>query len=76
MQNGVVRRLNDRDGWSARWYCQMKKPLIDKPSTIQSIEKATDVLPSYRELGLSKDGALDLQKGGRNEGLRLLHSFL
>lgn len=75
-QNGVVRRLGDRDGWASRWYHQMKKPLVDKPLKLQAIEEATDVLPSYRELRLAKDRAHHLQKGGRSEGLKLLHSFL
>ena len=76
VQNGVVRRLNDRDGWAARWYHQMKKPLIYKPLKLQAIKETTDALPSYRELSLNEDGVHDLQKGGRTEGLKLLHSFL
>ena len=27
-QNGVIRCLSDRDGWSAKWYGRMKKPVI------------------------------------------------
>ena len=76
VQNGVVRRLDDRDGWAARWYHQMKQPLINKHVKLQTIEEVTDVLPSYREFGLSEDGAHDLQKGGRIEGLKVLNSFL
>jgi deoxyribodipyrimidine photo-lyase len=76
VQNGVVRRLDNRDGWAARWYHQMKQPLIDKPLTLQAIDEPTYSLPSYLELGLNKYGAHDLQKGGRIEGLRVLHSFL
>ena len=37
---------------------------------------ATDALPSCVELGLAEDGAHDLQKVGRSEGLKLLHSLL
>ena len=76
VQNGVVRRLVNRDGWAARWYNQMKQPLIDKPLTLQAIDEPTDALPSYLELGLNEDGASDLQKGGRIKGLKVLHSFL
>ena len=76
VQNGVVRRLDDRDGWAARWYHQMKQPLIDKPLRFQAIKEKTDALPGYRELSLTDDGVHDLQKGGRSEGLKLLHSFL
>ena len=76
VQNGVVRRLDDRDGWAARWYHQIKKPLIDKPLNLTTVEVPSDVLPSYTDLGLTEDGATDLQKGGRIEGFKLLNSFL
>ena len=76
VQNGVIRCLNDRDGWAARWYHQMKQPIVSKPSNLQAIEGSTDALPSYTELGLREDGLKDFQKGGRSEGLKLLHSFL
>ena len=76
VQNGVVRRLDNRDGWAARWYHQMKKPLIDKPVKLQAIKESTEALPSYRELSLTEDGVNYIQKGGRSEGLKLLHSFL
>jgi len=76
VQNGIIRQLNDRNGWAARWYHQMKQPLIDKPLKLRTIKMSTDSLPSYGELGLSKDGASDVQKGGRVQGLRLLNSFL
>lgn len=76
VQNGVVRRLYNRDGWAARWYHQMKQPLIDKPLNLTTIEVPIDALPSYTELGLSEDGSNDVQKGGRIEGLKLLNSFL
>jgi len=77
VQNGVVRRLNNRNGWSARWYYQMKQPLIDKPLlNLQVIEEPTDAFPSYTELGLIEYSSSVLQKGGRTEALKLLHSFL
>lgn len=77
VQNGVVRRLDDRNGWAARWYHQMTLTLIDKPLNLKTtIEIPIDTLPSYAELGLRKDGSSGLQKGGRIEGLKLLNSFL
>jgi deoxyribodipyrimidine photo-lyase len=76
VQNGVIRCLDDRDSWAERWYHQMKQPLIDKPLNLQAIEESTDALPSYTELRLTENGLHDLQKGGRSEGLKLLHSFL
>lgn len=77
VQNGVVRRLDHRDGWALRWYHQMKQPLSDKPLNLKNqVEMPIDPLPSYTELGLSKDGLMDAQKGGRIEGLKSLNSFL
>ena len=76
VQNGVIRCLDDRDGWAERWNHQMKQPLIDKPLNPQKIDEPIDALPSYTKLGLREDGLNGLQKGGRNEGLKLLNSFL
>lgn len=71
-QNGVIRRLNNRDGWAARWYAQMKQPVLPKPN-IGTLEAPSDPLP--KNFGLS-DGVIQRQRGGRKAGLALLHSFL
>ena len=76
VQNGVVRRLNNRNGWAAKWYQQMKKPALKVPHTLPGIEEHSDSLPSAGELDLSEDGSTSLQKGGRSAALQLLHSFL
>jgi deoxyribodipyrimidine photo-lyase len=75
-QNGVIRRLRDRDGWAGRWYGQMKKPVLDSPVALQSIQETSDTLPSAAELGLPVDALGSLQEGGRREGLKLLQGFL
>lgn len=75
-QNGVIRCLHNRDGWSARWAKQMKKRLLRPPSQLVSINAKTDTLPHFMELGLQKDTSSDLQQGGRAQGLVLLNSFL
>lgn len=76
VQNGVIRRLADRDGWAARWYRQMKQPVVPVPSALKPIEEKSDGLPSYKTLGLQAGGETALQKGGRQEGLALLQHFL
>ncbi len=76
VQNGVIRRLQDRDGWARRWYHQMKQPTVSLPSNLETIEERSDSWPTYQELGLQEDELSDLQSGGRNKGLKLLHSFL
>jgi len=76
IQNGVIRRLRDRDGWAARWDHQMKRPALASPSNLKTIEKCSEILPSHTKLGLAEDLSADLQRGGRSEGLKLLNSFL
>lgn len=75
-QNGVIRCLKNRDGWSARWFNEMKKPIVKAPLKLERIEESTEKLPDYPELGITDDGLIDIQKGGRTEGLKLLNSFL
>jgi deoxyribodipyrimidine photo-lyase len=75
-QNGVIRRLKDRNGWAARWYQQMKQPVLDAPTQLKAIEEQSETLLSPAKLGFQEDYFTDLQKGGRQEGLKLLHSFL
>ena len=76
VQNGVVRCLEDRNGWAARWYGRMKKPALQAPKVLQSIEEHSEELPHPVELSLPIDAATTLQKGGRSEALKLLNSFL
>ncbi len=76
IQNGVIRRLQNRDGWAARWYRQMKKPTASPPTNLKRIAEGSDALPTRTELGLQEDGFTNLQPGGRSQGLKLLHSFL
>ena len=76
VQNGVIRRLRSRDGWAAKWYHQMKKPVLDAPTDVKAIRSRSDVLPSPNALGLPASENQHFQKGGRHEALKLLHSFL
>lgn len=75
-QHGVIRRLKNRDGWAARWYKAMKKPIYSSPATLHSIQEQSDELPGTAALGLQADGCIMLQQGGRTAGLELLQSFL
>ena len=76
IQNGVVRRLKDRDGWATGWYHQMKKPFADKLLKLVPLDISTDTFPNYSDISLRNHGSSDLQKGGRSEALKLLQSFL
>jgi deoxyribodipyrimidine photo-lyase len=76
-QHGVVRRLKNRDGWAGKWYRQMSAPMAPYPKIrCPVLDVKGDELPSPQILGLCDDGGTHQQKGGRFEGLRLLHSFL
>ena len=76
-QNAVVRGLDDRNGWSARWHHQMTMPFIDRPLNLKTVKGIPiDALPSYDELNLRQDISSEIQKGGRIEGLKVLNSFL
>lgn len=76
VQNGVVRCLKSRDGWSSHWYNQMKKPLLTNLPKLQKIKEPIDPLPNRETLGLNDECLKKIQKGGRSEGIRLLNSFL
>ena len=75
-QNGVIRCLSDRDGWSAKWYGRMKKPVLEAPEALQSIEESSEPLPDADALCLQANPVTTLQKGGRPAGLELLSNFL
>lgn len=76
VQNGVVRRLDNRDGWAALWYRFMKQPVAAPPTNPSPVPVPTDDLPAPTRLGLHEDGCTHRQRGSRAEGLRLLNDFL
>lgn len=78
VQNGVIRRLKDRDGWAARWYKFMNEPVIPspKPFSIQCVHEPSDTLPSPSALNFEPMQIDQQQRGGRRQGIELLHSFL
>lgn len=76
-QNGVVRRLPSRDGWSRRRDEFLKKPLAATPAKI--IDPApveTGRLHTACDLGLAPTTKTELQLGGEGEAQRTLQSFL
>lgn len=75
-QTGVVRRLKNRDGWSARWQATMQAPLVQRPHHIQSIPVDTQAMPSADALGLMHDGYATIQSGGSPMAHDTLATFL
>jgi deoxyribodipyrimidine photo-lyase len=76
-QQGVIRRLNGRDGWARRRDAFVGQAQVETPlalSPITGIEPG--VIPTPRALRLAEDRCAHRQTGGRVQGLRLLDSFL
>ncbi len=77
-QNGVVRGLRDRDGWSRVWEARMAEALLQVPVALRRPSPVVPscAIPTCAELSLSLEGrAVDLV-GGEGEGLRVLQSFI
>ncbi len=75
--NGVVRRLKNRDGWSALRDQRMTAEIIKAPKFITGIhEILSDALPSKMDLLFGDKNIGSVQKGGRTEALKILESFL
>ena len=76
-QNGVVRRLEGRDGWSAIWESRMRKPQLAAPDALQSVVGAeTGPIPTAADLALRSAGRVGDLEGGESAGRRTLQSFI
>lgn len=76
-QNGVVRPLRSRNGWSAIWQQRMGQPLTPTPKQIR-IHPDFDWgrMPTGEELGLPRTSKTNLQIGGSASANETLQSFL
>lgn len=76
-QNGVVRGLTNRDGWASRWDGFMAKAVTPAPGRVQCPKAITSGhIPAAAELGIEPDHCPWRQRGGREEALATLESFL
>jgi deoxyribodipyrimidine photo-lyase len=77
-QNGVVRRLVDRDGWSRRWEARMASPIVSAPEHIDFAPYAPACPVAIEEIAARVPGADKAmrQRGGRAPALAALESFL
>jgi deoxyribodipyrimidine photo-lyase len=75
-QNGVVRRLADRDQWSRIWESRMRAPLIALVPLprLDGIDEGQ--LPTSDELKLRPDPCPERQRGGRSHAEAILDDFL
>jgi deoxyribodipyrimidine photo-lyase len=75
-QFGVVRRLQDRDRWSAAFERFMAMPVADPPVRLVGVDSILPGdIPSARDLMLAPDPCPGRQRGGRDAALDLLDSF-
>ena len=74
-QNGVIRGLKCRDGWSKSWHSFMTQPLLNAPSP-QLTPVTMHTLPQPSDLGIQINPSLTIQKGGTCHGIQCLDSFL
>ncbi len=75
-QTGVVRRLNDRDGWSRKWNQRMNRPIIQTPQHIQSPTIKTGRVLTLKQLGLGAITKTNIQQGGEAAAHEVLDRFL
>lgn len=75
-QNGVIRNLKNRDGWSAKWNIKMSQKILDIPQKINNLKVSNENLISPELLGLKYDGIENAQIGGRHNALKTLNDFL
>jgi deoxyribodipyrimidine photo-lyase len=83
VQDGVVRRLPSRDGWSGRWQRRMKRDLVPTPSRVLGVDPEGGrfdhgALPTLDELGLPPTTVRDdlRQRGGEALAQQTLRTFL
>jgi len=76
-QNGVVRRLKSRDGWSKRRDQFLRTRLAETPTKLQHpVQVETEKIRSAGDLNLAASQKTDLQQGGQSAAEQVLRSFL
>ncbi len=75
-QNGVIRRLRSRAGWSAAWKARMDEPVLPLSQGFRAAtSSAQPALPTLGDLGL-RPHVKTLQAAGEHAAQRTLASFL
>ena len=76
VQNGVIRNLKSREGWAKKWNIRMNKNVFSDLTQLEKTSNRMYKIPAYKELGLKEEKNTNFILGGRQEGLKLLKSFL
>ncbi len=76
-QNGVIRRLKSRDGWSQQRSRWLEQPPAALPESIHSPrDVAFERQRTAADFGLTETEKTDLPQGGERAGQQVLQSFL
>ena len=76
-QNGVVRPLRSRDGWSRRWQVRMSEETAAVPGRVQApVGLFGGELPCREEVGCAPGSKKVLQHGGEAHARETLQTFL
>ncbi|MGY9014312.1 MAG: FAD-binding domain-containing protein [Rhodospirillales bacterium] len=76
-QFGVIRRLNNRNGWAQKWDALIRAPMIMMPNNVRPgpiLE--SNPIPTVKGLGMKDGHCPGRQIGGRVAGQRTLEEFL
>ena len=75
--NGIVRNLKNRDDWSKVRDLRMKENLIPKPLSLMPVEGIKDGSIPKKDSPIFKNDFIGkVQKGGRDEALKIIKSFI
>ena len=75
-QHGVVRGLQNRDGWARKWDRFMARPMAKAPDALPPVDEAPGTIPDQPHAAMPTDPCRHRQTGGRRAGRALLDSFL
>ncbi len=76
-QNGVIRRLKNRDGWSGKWQQRMRGqplPAPERIACVPDVKRGRSL--DERDVGIEPSTKLGVQQGGESRALEVLRSFL
>lgn len=74
-QNGVIRRMTNRDGWAATWEERMTAPVVPVPDVLTGTTAEPGRVWGHAELGVPANDKT-IPPGGQAEAHALLASFL
>lgn len=76
-QHGVIRGLQQRQGWAAQWATLMDHPQAEPPEALSGVGKPPkSVSEVLEDVSIKDDLIVSQQAGGRDHGIELLKSFL